>query len=290
LTAIPPITTVESALKWANRLLSSQIHHPLREARILLGEVMQVTQEFLVRYPDRALAVAQVSAFHNLVVERSKGTPLPYLLGRQAFYDIEIFVTPDVLIPRPETELLVEKAMAWSGSKHHFIVDVGTGSGAIALTLAKHLADSHVTGIDLSEAALEVARCNGDHLGLNKRVRWLQGDLLKPIIERGEKADLIVANLPYIATPDLENLEVARYEPRLALDGGTSGLEVIGRLLDQAQQVLKPDGQIMLEIGADQGSAIRELVQTRFPDLTVTAIEPDLAGLDRVAIIRHATG
>jgi release factor glutamine methyltransferase len=245
---------------------------------------MRVTHEYLIRYPERAMTVAQAAAYQNLVMRRAKGEPIAYLLGRHHFYDIEVCVTPDVLIPRPETELLVEKAIAWATGRHTFIVDVGAGSGIIALALAKHLPNAHITGIDLSPAALDLARCNAEHLGLKNRIRWLQGDLLKPILALGETADLIVANLPYIASSEMPHLEVSRHEPHLALDGGADGLDVIRHLLDDAPQVLQPTGMLVMEIGAGQGEAVRALAQAAFPGRTIL-VEPDLAGHDRMITV-----
>ena len=282
----PKITTIESALSWARTILKPISESYAKEARLLLADVMQTTHEFLMRYPERTLTFQQADEFNRLVTERSKGTPIAYLLGRRGFFDIEVTVTPDVLIPRPETELLVEKAIEWARHRGHcFIVDVGAGSGVIALVLAKHLPNAHVTGIDVSENALQVAQQNSLQLGLDKRVRWVQGDMLRPLVERREKADLIVANLPYIPTADLATLEVARHEPHLALDGGVDGLDPIRRLLADVPAVLKPDGLVLMEIGADQGQAVRNLVQQSHPQLQVITVETDLAGLDRIVSV-----
>lgn len=279
-----PITTIQSALDWARRVLSETSETAALEARILLGEVMGVEQKYLILYPQRALTVDQAARFNQWVAERAAGRPLAYLLGRQPFYDIEVMVTPDVLIPRPETELLVERAIEWAGMRHAFIVDVGAGSGIIALALAKHLPTSHITGIEVSEAALAVARRNGELLGLERRVRWLRGNLLEPIVAAGEQMNLIVANLPYIATAELQELEVSRHEPIVALDGGEDGLTPIRNFLQDAPKVLKPDGLLLMEVGASQGAAVRALVQAAFPERTVT-VSADLAGHDRIVSV-----
>ncbi|MBZ0310150.1 MAG: peptide chain release factor N(5)-glutamine methyltransferase, partial [Anaerolineae bacterium] len=221
-----------------------------------------------------------------LVAERAKGNPMAYLLGYQGFYDIEVNVTPDVLIPRPETEMLVEKALQWASERpHNFIVDVGTGSGIIALTLAKHLRNAHITAIDISQTALQVARSNGELLGLDHRVRWLQGDLLQPMIQMRDLVDLIVANLPYIQTHELEQLEVAKYEPIIALNGGQDGLDYFRRLLADARLILRPKGCILLEIGATQAYSVSALAGQAFPDAKIT-IDKDLAQHDRVVSVQ----
>jgi release factor glutamine methyltransferase len=279
-----PITTIESALHWARSILKDTSETYQQDTRLLLSEVLQVTHEYLIRYPERAMTVSQAAAYQDLVTRLAKGEPMAYLLGRHHFYDIEVCVTPDVLIPRPETELLVERAIAWATGRHTFIVDVGAGSGIIALVLAKHLRNAHITGIDLSPAALDLARYNAEQLGLINRVRWLQGDLLKPMLALGETVDLIVANLPYVATDEMQQLAVARHEPHLALDGGADGLEVIRCLLADAPQVLKSQGMLLMEIGAGQGEAVRGIAEAAFPDRTIR-VEPDLAGHDRIVSI-----
>jgi len=278
------ITTIDSALQWAYNLLRDVSDTNQLDARILLCEVMQVKQDYLLRYPEKVLTVGQIAAFQSLIAKRIKGTPVAYLLGKQGFYDIEVCVTPDVLIPRPETELLVEKAITWAKGRHAFIVDVGAGSGVIALTLAKHLPTAHVTGIDLSAAALAVARHNSEHMGLESRIRWLQGNLLKPLLATGETVDLIVANLPYVTSAEMKNLDVSKFEPHLALDGGADGLDVIRDFFNDAPQVLRPAGMILMEIGTGQGEAVRQLAQAAFPHRQVI-VEPDLAGHDRMVTI-----
>ena len=278
-----PITTIESALTWAHHVLKDTSESAQLDARILMCEVMQVQQDYLMRYPERAMTVQQVANFQNLVSRRARGEPIAYLLGRQPFYDIEVCVTPDVLIPRPETELLVEKAITWAQGKHVFIVDVGAGSGVIALVLAKHLPTAHVTGIDLSQAALDIAGQNSEYLGLSSRIRWLRGNLLEPIIARQETADLILANLPYIPTEEMKKLEVSHHEPHLALDGGADGLDVIRRFLGDAPEVLRDGGMLLMEIGAGQGEKVRAITQQAFPDRQVT-VEPYLAGHDRIVM------
>lgn len=282
----PPITTIQSALRLATNVLKEAAENPRREARLLLGYVLDAEPEYLIQYEDKVLTIEQAAAFNRLVAERAKGVPMAYLLGQQGFYDIEVHVTPDVLIPRPETEMLVEKAIAWAaGKKHLFVVDVGTGSGIIALVLAKHLQNAHISAVDISPPALTVAYQNAEKLGLNHRVRWLQGDLLQPLIASREKADLIVANLPYISAYELKHLEVAKYEPRTALEGGEDGLHYFRRLLEEATSVIRQGGLILLEIGATQGPSVVEIARQRFYEAHIS-VDQDLAGHDRVVSIQ----
>jgi release factor glutamine methyltransferase len=283
--AKPIITTVKSALTWAQLLLQPITEDYLLEGRLILCEVMGVKVEFLIRYPDKALTVSEIAHFQELVTQRATGHPLPYLLGKQAFYDLEVAVTPAVLIPRPETELLVEQALEWAKSRPSLtIADVGTGSGVIALTLAKHLPQAQVIGLDISPEALLVAKGNARTLDLAERITWYEGDLLKPVLDRSQKVDLIVANLPYIATAELASLSVAEYEPHVALDGGADGLQAIRALLEQAPHALAAQGAMFLEIGAGQGQPVQSLAQQAFAGRTVT-LHADLAGHDRLIAI-----
>jgi len=280
-----PITTISSALDWGRTLLRDMSDTHMMDVRLLLGAALDVKQEYLIQVPERTLTPQQTSDFQEMVGQRAQGEPLAYLLGKQMFYDIEVCVTPDVLIPRPETELLVEKAIAFAKGKGTVIVDVGAGSGIIALALAKHLPTAQVTGIDLSSAALEVARCNSEHMGLSDRIRWLRGNLLQPLLESGETADLIVANLPYIPTDEMLKLDVSKHEPIVALDGGTDGLDVIRRFMQNAPKVLREGGLILMEIGSGQGQAVKTIAEAAFPD-AVVQVSADLAGHERIVSVQ----
>lgn len=212
-----------------------------------------------------------------------QGVPLPYILGSWEFFGRTFLVTPNVLIPRPETEDLVELALEHARHLHSpRILDVGTGSGCIAVSLAAELPTAIVLGVDLSMAALRVAQHNALHLG-QSRVRFLQADLLTPF---SAQFDLICANLPYIPSQTLATLAVSSWEPRLALDGGESGLEAIQRLLDQAQSRLAPNGVILLETDSTLGSETLLAAQKAYPHAHHRLIQ-DLAGLDRIVEIRQ---
>jgi release factor glutamine methyltransferase len=197
-------------------------------------------------------------------------------------------VSPAAPIPRPETELLVDEAMAQAQRLQPFcpephVVDVGTGCGAIALALAMRLPAARVTAIDTSRAALELARHNAERLGLSSPVRFALGDLLSPL---DEGADIIVANLPYVPSGEWEGLasEIRSYEPRAALDGGADGLRVIARLLNEAPTHLRSPGALVLEIGDDQGATVTTLARKAFPAATI-AVKKDLASLDRAVLV-----
>jgi release factor glutamine methyltransferase len=202
---------------------------------------------------------------------------LPYLTGRAEFYGLDFEVTPEVLIPRPETETLVDLALA---QRPATIVDVGTGSGCIAVALAARLPKATVCAIDISPAALAVAQRNAERHDVADRVHLIVGDVLNP---RPSQADLIVSNPPYIPTGDCASLQasVRNHEPNLALDGGPDGLAIIEPLMAQAPAVLRPGGALLIEVGFDQGEIASRLARTYFPQAQVR-IHPDLAGRDRV--------
>ena len=207
-----------------------------------------------------------------------QGVPLPYILGHWDFFGRSFKITPDVLIPRPETELLVELALHSIVDQHQaVIVDVGTGSGAIAVSLAAELPEANITALDYSLSALKVAQLNAK-LHTQYQIHFVQSDLLTPF---RVQFDLICANLPYVPRERLNSLSVSRWEPRLALDGGESGLDVILKLLHQAQTRLAPGGKVLLEIESSLGENALTASRTVFPDAHTTC-HKDLAGHDRV--------
>lgn len=209
-----------------------------------------------------------------------QGEPLAYIRVRAEFYGLEFIVTPSVLIPRPETELLVEAALAWlkAHPRQRRAADVGAGSGCIAVTLAKHVPGLFVIAADLSEAALQVARQNVARYGLREQVQLVQTNLLEGV---GGALDLVCANLPYVPTELLPGLDVARYEPAAALDGGPEGLYWIDRLLAGLPASLAPGGLALLEIEAGQGSSAAALARRAFPQAAVSVLN-DLAGRPRL--------
>src|SRR5690606_18681749 len=186
---------------------------------MLLGEVLGVDRAYLLVHGDQVLTDEQREQFERWMERAANGEPIAYILGKRGFYDLEFVVTPDVLIPRPETELLLEQALDWAKDKPSVTaVDAGTGSGALAVTFARHTPQARVYATDVSTAALVVARQNAERHNAN--VTFLQGDLLSPLIEGNIRVDLVMANLPYIASDEVPTLAVSRYEPTLALDGG----------------------------------------------------------------------
>jgi release factor glutamine methyltransferase len=274
-------SSVGRALLQAATTLSIVTDAPHLEAEVLLAHALTTTRTALLTHPETTLTTDQQITYQALIERRASNYPLPYLIGHTEFYGLEFDVTPEVLIPRPETETLVDLARA---RRPEAIVDVGTGSGCIAVSLAVYLDQSTVCAIEISPAALAVARRNAERHGVADRVQLVVGDVLNP---RPAQADLIVSNPPYVRTGDCALLppSVRNHEPRLALDGGPDGLAVVRQLLAQAPAVLGPGGAILIEIGADQGKAARDLARPYFPQATIH-VHPDLAGRDRVLEIQ----
>ncbi len=268
------MTSVRAALSFHHDKL------PPREAALLLAHVLGQSREWVLAHPEAELTPEQSGRFAKLIEQAGRGTPLPYLLGQWEFFGLNFKITPDVLIPRPETELLVEKALGKTQkpkSQNPKIADAGTGSGIIAVTLAVKLPHASIIATDVSAAALEVARTNAVAHGVAERVKFVHGDLLAGV----GKVNLICANLPYIPTAELETLPVAKHEPTLALDGGPDGLRVIERLLATAGDPLLPGGALLAEIGATQGQVAMALARKYFPSAHAEVYQ-DLAGLDRL--------
>lgn len=278
---MPP--SIQSALQAARQQIQPVSESASLDAQVLLSHVLGVDRAYFLAHPEQLLSPEQATQFSALVERCAAGEPLAYILGRRAFYDRDFAVSPAVLIPRPETELLLEIALDFARSKNDVrVVDVGTGSGALAVTFAANRPQAIVYATDISPDALEIARRNAQTY--DAQVQFFQGDLLTPLIENDLRADLIMANLPYIAHDELPTLAVSRYEPLLALDGGPDGLDLVRRLLEQAPAVWNPGGLMLLEIGADQGQAARQLAQKAFPESSV-AIMKDFAGLDRIVCL-----
>jgi release factor glutamine methyltransferase len=255
---------------------------PALDADLLLCAVMGIERAFLLAHLDDALSDAAAAIFAGWLARAEAGEPLAYILGVRGFYDRDFIVTPDVLIPRPETELLLEQALQWAAAHPvRLVADIGTGSGALAVTFAAHVPTAQVVAVDVSPAALAVAQANAQRHGVAERLTFLHGDLLEPVIERGLAPDLIMANLPYIPTGDLPGLAVTQHEPVLALDGGPDGLDLVRRLLAQAAVCCPAGTLLLLEIGSGQGGAALAAVHDVWP-AAQAAVLHDYAGHERI--------
>ncbi|HEX4021843.1 MAG TPA: peptide chain release factor N(5)-glutamine methyltransferase [Acidobacteriaceae bacterium] len=250
------------------------------DATMLLMHVLQCTRAEILERPSQILLPKEEQHYRRLLAERARNKPIQYITGQQEFWGLPFFVTPDVLIPRPETEHLVEAAIEkLQAHPAPRIVDVGTGSGAIAVALADTLPQAQITAIDISEAALAVAQKNAVQNGVANRIRWMQCDLLTDVTQ--EEFDAVISNPPYIADVEYTTLavEVRDYEPATAVFAGPTGLEIYERLIPQAACVLVPGGWLLLEMGYKQKAAIEQLLQ----DWQHIAFMNDLQGIARVA-------
>lgn len=271
------MTRAASALAALRRRLAASPSASL-DAEILLAHALGVSRAVLAAEPGRALDAEQAQALEALALRRIAGEPVAYLTGRREFWSLELEVTPDVLVPRPETELLVELALsALPRDIRPEVLDLGTGSGAIALALARERGDAIVTAVDASGAALAVAERNARRLGIGN-ARFLRGSWYAPV--GPARFDAIVSNPPYVAEGDPALASLAP-EPRLALVAGPDGLGAIAKICAGAQAHLAPGGFLLVEHGAAQGAAVRELVARA--GLVAVATHRDLAGLERVS-------
>jgi release factor glutamine methyltransferase len=274
---------IRSALSAARKKLIGLGEQALPEAYVLLQSVLGKDRSWILAHLDEGVVDLQLVQYASLIDRRASGEPLPYLLGHWEFYGLDFIVTPAVLIPRPETELLVETSCTWLKKHPHKrrIVDVGTGSGCLAVSLAYSYDNVKVTGTDISMPALKVAQLNIRKHHLDERIHLLQSNLLDAI---NDQFDLLCANLPYIPSGLLTILDVSKYEPKLALDGGENGMVWISQLLGHAAHWVTPGGLLALEIEANQGVCVTHLAQQAFPGGIVHIIQ-DLTGLDRIVTV-----
>ncbi len=286
-TLMPSITIGRALVSVVQRLNESNCENARLDAQVLLAHVLGQERSWLFAHHDYQLTKEEADAYAELVARRARHEPVAYLIGRKEFYGLEFAVDQRVLIPRPETELLVDLTLAQlRDRKHHRVVvaDVGTGSGAIAVTVAVHAPEARVYALDLSEDALAVALHNQTRLAPAATITFAQSDLLAAL---PEPVDIIVANLPYVTAEEYRGLapDVRDYEPRLALEAGVEGLDVIERLLKQAKDHLKPNGAILLEIGAYQGDAVAALAKSMKPKPSYVGLRRDYSGHIRMVTL-----
>ena len=277
---------LDDALAQAATHLDVQgVDSPRLDAELLLAHTLGTNRAAILARPEQRLTPKQLTRYRDLVVRRGNREPLAYITGHREFFGLDILVDHRVLIPRPETELLVERALELAGrmAAPLHIADVGAGSGAIAVSLAVQLRDATLYALDSSANALELVAENARRNHVAGRVRCLHSDLLSAL---PGPVDLITANLPYVTTEEWQELapEIRDHEPRSALDGGPDGLDLIGRLLATAEAYLRPAGAILLEIGAGQGVAATALARQHLPQARVQLVQ-DYAGLDRLVIV-----
>ena len=275
-----------AAIKKLKKSSSTSTH---LDAEIILSFITNRPREYLHSYPEKKITPRQADNFQRLVKKRQRGLPMAYLTGHKEFYGLDFLVNKNVLIPRPETETLVEEAIKIArqmkksiNDKPLAVYDIGTGSGCIAITLTKFLPGIKIIATDISPVALSLARKNAQKHKILKKVKFYQGNLLAAISKRYWPADMIVANLPYLDKSELNNV---RHEPSLALDGGKQGLELLEKIITDSKQSLAPEGVMLLEFSPTQTKAIDYFVERHLPGRRVIFIK-DLSGRDRVAMIK----
>jgi release factor glutamine methyltransferase len=278
-----PITqtgdTVGGLVAWAVRELTGASASPLLDAELLIAFVTGQPRSSVLAFPERPVRTALGDEVERLVQRRARGEPLAYLVRGQEFYSLPLRVTPVVLVPRPETELLVDEALAHlPRGEARAVLDLGTGSGAIALAIKHERPEATVTAVDVSAAALTVARANAERLGL--AVRFVESSWFAALA--GERFDVIACNPPYVASDDRVFADLG-YEPRLALDGGADGLDSLRAVLAGAREHLKESGLLLLEHGYDQRAALIDLAEAL--GRRVVAAQADLSGHARVLVI-----
>jgi len=287
------LTIIEAIHNAASLLSAAGIANARLDAEVLLAHIIKKDRVWLITHRDEVLDDEQQRAFAEVIRRRTGREPLQHIMGSQEFWGLEFMVTPDVLIPRPETEHIIEAALAIVQDRNSpvRIIDLCTGSGCIAVSLAKELAAARIIATDASEKALAVARENSRRHGVAERIRFLQGDLFGPLEEldlRGQ-VDILVSNPPYVLAGNLSTLqpEVRDYEPQMALIAGPEGTEIAIRIIRTAPEYLKQNGALIMEMGMGQSEALMRAVAATSayagPDIL-----KDLAGINRVIVARKA--
>jgi len=284
--------TIQKLLNWVTEYLTAKgIESPRLSAELLLSQVLGLKRIELYTQFNKQVPQQQLDLLHDLVKRAGLHEPVAYLIGRSEFYSLELEITADCLIPRPETELLVQRAIEFLRTRSgiQYVCDLCTGSGCIAVAIAKNFPDASVTATDISSEALEVAARNVEKHRLTEQVRLLCGDLFEPIIQQLDVSqfDLIVCNPPYVSTAEYEKLDknVKDYEPKIALFAGTDGMDIYRRIIEKVDEFLKPGAALMLEIGYAQGPAVRELLEQTGAFAEIN-IEKDFHDNDRIVIAR----
>ena len=278
-------TTIQEILAEISQQLQLHSQTPILDAQVLAAHTLGKTRTWILAHPEARLNNSEYNKIIQATERLGHGEPLPYVIGHWEFFGMDFHLTPEVLIPRPETELIVERGINWLRlhPPRRKAVDVGTGSGCIGVVLAKHIPDLRLLLTDISSLALNVARINAEKYELLDRIEFLQANLLDGV---AEPFDLICANLPYIPTPLLMKLPVAEREPRVALDGGLRGTELINSLLEQAKGKLTSGGLMLLEIESSQGIEVKSLAKTHYP-LSKIQLLKDLSGRNRCVEIER---
>lgn len=277
------MTELGQILRKATLSLSRTSDTPLLDSQALLAHILDRPRSWIIAHPEFALSPGESADLESALQRLAQGEPLPYVIGRWEFFGMTFVTSPATLIPRPETELLVEYALEWlaTSRRHSLVADVGTGTGCIAVALACNSQNVKVIASDISVQALRVARQNIEQYGCTERISCVQADLLPPV---SVPFNLIMANLPYIPTEILQTLAVYRKEPTAALDGGIDGLHFIRRLLDSALSRIAPGGLILMEIDPSQAETLQTTLLHKIPAADIKIVQ-DLAHFDRLVAV-----
>jgi release factor glutamine methyltransferase len=287
-------TISEAIAEGARQLQSSSVDEARRTAGVMLCHLLGIDRTHLLTKSDQQIEEPDYQSYLQLIERRATGEPLQYIIGHQEFYGLDFIVTPAVLIPRPETEFLVEQIIKLSGESHliaPLIVDVGTGSGCIAVAIATSRPNAKIIATDVSTAALAVAQKNAERNSVGQRIKFLEGDLLEPLYGRGleRSVDILASNPPYVeeGRPELVQREVRDWEPHTALFGGADGLNFYRRLLADGLKYVKPGGYLVCEIGYTQLDAISDMITG--PSWELIEATSDLQGIPRTLTVRKVS-
>jgi len=286
--------TIGNSLRKIYKILEkNKINSANLEAEFLLSTVLNKSREFLYAYPEKKMSFWQLFKLNRILKKRLRCFPLAYLAGHKEFYGLDFFVNKNVLVPRPETELIIEEVLEYKNNNFNYIIDVGTGSGCIIVTLAKLLGgekrDLNFYGLDISKKALQVARLNSEKNNTASCTKFLYSNLLEKILNKNfEESVLITANLPYLTIEQIKNSSTIKKEPILAIDGGVEGLALYQKLLNQINKninIFRKGLIVFMEIDETQGSKIKDLIKNIFPQANLE-IKKDLNNLDRLVIVK----
>jgi release factor glutamine methyltransferase len=282
------VATLENLFQ-VGKFLLNDFPHPSSEAKLLLLKAGSIEEKEFLLSPNHRLSRKQERDFFQLIAKRLAGFPLAYLTGTKEFWSISFEVFPGVLIPRPETELIVEKVVEFSSNKEETIVDIGTGCGNIAVSLTKELPQAQIIATDISQKALKVARLNAA-AQLNNRITFVRGNLFSPLqrLNLERKCDFIVSNPPYVSEREWEGLspQIKYHEPKKALVAGETGLEVLEKIIRGSPVFLKPGGFLVLEIGEGQRGSVEAFFDSKWKKITCTK---DLNGIPRIVVAQQNT-
>ena len=278
--------TIQTILQRATEFLQANgIEEARLDAEVLLAHILKMRRLYLYVHLELNLVEEDINDYKALLQRRVARVPVAQLVGNKEFMGLNFNITPDVLIPRPETEILVQMSIEILGpiKEPIDIADIGTGSGAIAVSMLNYLDNATVDAVDISQAALDVAKSNAEKFSVDNRINLFHGNLLEPL--HGKKYDAILSNPPYIPTAVIDELqpEVSKYEPRLALDGGADGLKYYRQIIDDAVALLKPDGFLALEVGVNQAEPVRQMLESSGNFDPINMIW-DLIGIERIIL------